>query len=1129
MKLQKLTIHNIASIEDAVIDFESQPLADSEVFLITGKTGAGKSTILDAICLALYADTPRLDSTKMKGDTKDGEKAVRIDDPRQLMRRNTGEAFVTLTFIGSNGVHYEAVWSVARARKKVTGNLQSKYWQLKNVDNGYIINKDREIEAEIKVAVGLDFSQFCRTTMLAQGEFTRFLNSRDDEKAEILEKITGVDVYSKIGAKVFEITSGKKQIFDEAMLLIQGTHTLSDEDINNYRNELHALDLQYNELKAATDKENGKLQWIRTDIELSGVLRDATEAYRQTLNVVESDDFKQKEGIIKDWFSTIDARRWAIGIKDAESVKKQQKEMLDSLAGEFAVMLGGGIYARSEVKKIDNGIKKIDAFLETEKDKAAVYENAQTIVGNLKIIAEGRIFVDKEKERHTLENRLLTDRLIPDYEKAEAAVKKVKAFCDKQEAEIEIQSEAVARLRISELRAQRDGFNDILNRISAASERLEIYASEKNRMDNMFRNLADRFSKIENLKKTLTGIDRHIHDAALKLAIRREDLEKQRDSIDKFAKTLRLKLQVGDICPVCRQKITSDIPCEDDLQILVNGLRELYDSAEKEHNELVDKKRRLDAEIAIEEESYDRDRKALEADQSVIVAENKALEACKICGIDLLDDTTSWRLAALLADVTEKRSALDIKIKSGETLEFNVRELHRSLIEKREELDRIKALAREAENAVNECKNRMRMSETMVDSKQAEIANAIDSTGRMVSGINWNIDWQEAPCEFASALTSASKVYADNILLRHELEVKHKEAIAVCGNVEEVMDSIVVLMPVWRHVEPQKIERLFIRTRDLNTAVNMALTHIGAADDIIVTNRNKIDDFLLKSGITFARLEELGGISSDNIEAMRESLDRVRKNVVAKKALFESCRKQYDGHRQKKPEFSGHDETGLLEARITELEKRLSAIVERKGAVIQELKTDAENRERLSALIKDADNKKSDYHRWLRLNQLIGDSTGNKFRKIAQSYVLTSLIHSANSYLKTLTDRYTLKVVPGTFVISLEDAYQGFVCRAASTVSGGESFLISLSLALALSDIGSQLSVDTLFIDEGFGTLSGEPLQNAVNTLRSLHSKTGRHVGIISHVEELRERIPVQIQVNQEGNNSSSEIRVVSL
>lgn len=197
MKFQKLTIHNIASIEDAEIDFEKQPLADSEVFLITGKTGAGKSTILDAICLALYADTPRLDGTKMQGETKEGEKTVKIDDPRQLMRRNTGEASVTLTFTGSNSIHYQATWSVARARKKVTGNIQSKDWQLKNLDTGHTLTKDKEIEAEIKTAIGLDFNQFCRTTMLAQGEFTRFLNSKDDEKAEILEKITGVDVDRK--------------------------------------------------------------------------------------------------------------------------------------------------------------------------------------------------------------------------------------------------------------------------------------------------------------------------------------------------------------------------------------------------------------------------------------------------------------------------------------------------------------------------------------------------------------------------------------------------------------------------------------------------------------------------------------------------------------------------------------------------------------------------------------------------------------------------------------------------------------------------------------------------------------------------------------------------------------------
>ncbi|MCQ2286575.1 MAG: exonuclease SbcC, partial [Bacteroidales bacterium] len=181
-----------------------------------------------------------------------------------------------------------------------------------------------------------------------------------------------------------------------------------------------------------------------------------------------------------------------------------------------------------------------------------------------------------------------------------------------------------------------------------------------------------------------------------------------------------------------------------------------------------------------------------------------------------------------------------------------------------------------------------------------------------------------------------------------------------------------------------------------------------------------------------------------------------------------------------------------------------------------------------ASLIEDADRKNADYQKWSRLNQLIGDATGNTFRRIAQSYVLANLIHSANAYMSTLTDRYSLKVQPGTFVILIEDAYQGFATRAVSTISGGESFLVSLALALALSDIGQSLSVDTLFIDEGFGTLSGEPLQNAVNTLRMLHSTSGRHVGIISHVEELQERIPVQIKVLQDGNNSSSKISIVS-
>ena len=169
------------------------------------------------------------------------------------------------------------------------------------------------------------------------------------------------------------------------------------------------------------------------------------------------------------------------------------------------------------------------------------------------------------------------------------------------------------------------------------------------------------------------------------------------------------------------------------------------------------------------------------------------------------------------------------------------------------------------------------------------------------------------------------------------------------------------------------------------------------------------------------------------------------------------------------------------------------------------------------------------YEQWSRLNELLGSADGKVFRKIAQSYVLGNLIHSANHYLQMLTNRYLLRVEPGTFIISFEDAYQGYTRRMASTLSGGESFLVSLSLALALSDIAADLKVDTLFIDEGFGTLSGEHLQQAIQTLRKLHQHNHRQVGIISHVEELRERIPVQIQVIQEGHSSSSRVEVVTL
>ena len=1130
MKFQKLTIHNIASIEDAVIDFEAQPLADSEVFLITGKTGAGKSTILDAICLSLYADTPRLYSTKMQGVTMDAKREVKIDDPRQLMRRNTTEAYVSLSFIGSNGVSYEATWAVARAYKKISGSIKNKTWELKNLDTDVTLTKDADIKNEIRAAVGLDFNQFCRTTMLAQGEFTRFLNSKDDEKAEILEKITGVDVYSKIGAKVYELTDLKKKEWQDAKRIVDSTRTLSEKEIAEMQEALSVLDSQYKEIKAGSDKDIAKRDWLKKDGELTNRLNDAAKALSKANETVQGEDFKQKEQTVKEWNATIDARLWMTEAKKASDTLDAQKEVLAELAISYSKLLGGLKYAENEVCKIDSEIQEIDTFVSAETDKVSVYENAQTIIGHLNTIEKGREAIKKSQATIGAENKKLTEELIPVLEKAKAKVLNAKVDFEKKEAEEKAQKKAVTTLNLPKLREKRDATKDLGSKITTARERIETLASAKSQYEETRKNLAERKLGLDEKVKNSAAMDAPIRDARIRMDVRKEDLDKQSDTINKFASTLRLKLQVGDICPVCRQEIKSALPREEELAALVDDLKKTYKEAERKYREQVDAKNKLDAEIKTESKAYERDIKTFHEDNTVVNAEQKALEACKVCGIEKLDHTTLSALDSIEKSTSKTLRELNVKIKDGETQETVVEKLREALEAKRKEIETLVENVADAEKSMNECKGRITTAEALVATKKDEVHSAERKASELIVG-DWQTDWKESPKEFASALTFLTKEYNSKMRRRQTLAGKIESAKAIVGNVRNMLDAILLATPSWTEIEASEVEKnvnLITKANTLNTSVATALSKLKSAEECLNVNQKKLNGFLAEHPeLTTERLEVLNAYTSDDISQENNSQKAAHEDVVAKTALLENAKKLIDEHKKMKPELAEEDTLDALTQRIEGMEKQLAEIGENKGAINQELKTDKENKERLGALIMEADDKKAVYQKWSRLNQLIGNSTGSTFRKIAQSYVLTSLIHSANSYMKTLTNRYTLKVTPGTFVISLEDAYQGYVSRAASTISGGESFLVSLSLALALSDIGQQLQVDTLFIDEGFGTLSGEPLQKAVETLRSLHSKDGRHVGIISHVEELQERIPVQIQVNQEGNNSSSKIKIV--
>lgn len=1133
MKIQKLTIHNIASIEDATIDFEQHPLSDSEVFLITGKTGSGKSTILDAICLALYADTPRLDNTKMQGDVNDGSKTIKIDDPRQLMRRNTAEAWAELSFTGKNGVHYVAKWAVARAHKKVNGNVQGKDWSLKNLDNGVVLTRDDEIKAEIKEAIGLDFKQFCRTTILAQGEFTRFLNSEDNEKAAILEKITGVDIYSKIGKRVFNETGTRKYEWEVAQQKVSGTTTLSDAEIEEKKTQIRELGESYQTKKKESDTEIAKRQWLNDEASLTSERDKAQKEHLEALEKTESEDFKKIDTLVKDWNRTIEARGWLTESQKAETEKKRQIEELAKLSDEFVRLLGGQQFAENEANNINNEINDIERFLDSEKEKANVYENAQTIVGHLRTIADGRKFISKKNNDIEQEKRELKEKYQPELNNAKTNEKLAQYAFNQQDEEVNKRTNEVESLKLPELHNQLNAAKDLIAKIRTAKDRLETLSKEEQRMKDAAEKLAERLKALKEKQDQSKELENPLHDAELERNSKKEALDKQKDTVEKFAQTMRLKLHVGDTCPVCRQKIAAELPHEEELSELVAGLNKLYTDAENKYNELKDKKLGIDAEISSETKSYNRDKLAHDADTSVADATEKALTACQECGIGTIDANTAASLDELNKETLETSKKLDDQIKEGGKKEEQLKELRKVLEIKRKEWERSREATIYADNAVRDCNSRIENTGGLVKQKEGEVQTAEENAGKMLAASVWATDWKTSPTEFAAELTAAAKKFNEQTEKKLRLESDYNTSKGNWANVATAVNAIVELMPEWKGEKARRIEKVDAILEQANSVRARVATardkRNSAQENENENSRLLYEFFQSETEINPERLNALNQYSSERIAQWNGWLTQQRNDVSSKEGAFELTKQKLAEHQQKKPALTDDDSLENLKKRIDELAEKMREIDETKGALDQELKTDEENKKRLGELIADADTKKADYQKWQRLCQLIGDANGNKFRKIAQSYVLANLLHSANKYMATLTDRYTLKVDKlGEFVILIEDAYQGFATRAASTISGGESFLVSLSLALALSDIGSSLSVDTLFIDEGFGTLSGEPLQNAVNTLRTLHSTAGRHVGIISHVEELQERIPVQIQVQQDGNNSSSQIRIVS-
>lgn len=1132
MKIKQLHISNIASIVEATIDFTAQPLCDSDVYLITGDTGAGKTTILDAICLALFNNTPRL-AKGTKVTVKNGDDELTLRDPRRLMRRNTGEALVELLFEGNDGTDYKAEWQVQRGKKKKVDNkLNSINRSITNLATGESIQsagvKDAELQAKIAEVIGLDFDQFCRTTMLAQNEFTKFLSSGETERSDILEKITQTSEFSAVGSKVFEIQSVKKEAWEAAQKAASDTG-LTDDEIAEKKEQVASLEENKKQQSAKRDNARKKRDWLETENKLAQKEAQTKQEFDAASEVLESEQYKSDCSFVNDWNATIGARKHLEQAVAAEKQIKQQEGELSKLKAEYVKVRSGYQYAQNECEESCAKLKVLDEAIAANSGKVAVFDNAQTIGASLTTIAVKSKKVEELVAAVEKEQQLLTSTLVPQCEKANGEFaehgKAVQVLADA----IKTKDSELDALKLKDLRNERDTVKELLSNIGIAIDNIdainkaeEARNKEKQRLDALKNDIEARKLRLD------TELVPCYTEAKAATATCEQARDLLRDSVDSFAKQMRSRLTVGCECPVCRQKV-QQLPLEDAVNKMYLDADQSYNEA-KSKCELAEKQmHKAESELKSETKRYDTDKKKYDADHSVTDAQKKAAESCKKCGIDALNADTKQALQSL-HDAQQKHLTTDIgpKITNGEKLEEELKGLRTEHETATKTLEQMRVASEKAKQAVDGSKAKIENNNRAIAEHRADIATAIGEVEPLLADSEWEHDWKSEPLLFKKELEQAAADFASKKSQKADLDAQIAQAQRDNECTANIIKQIQGKQAYWSKTEPVaacQMANLFESANSVLQRVGVVASAIASAQSTATENRNNLNQFLEQHpDLTIDRLEYLNAATS--VSKLAEKIENQRKAPTQKETLWKEAIESHKAHQAAKPELAEDDTIDSTANACQVAENAIGELNQQIGAINKELNADAEKKKALTALVEKETEARKEYDKWLRLSKLIGDKDGKVFRTIAQSYIFGGLLNSANTYLEKLEPRYSLKSVPRTLYSSLEDAYQGYASRDTSSLSGGESFLVSLALALALSDIGQGLSVDTLFIDEGFGSLSGQPLTNAINTLRSLRGKNGRHVGIISHIQEVRDNIPVQIQVVKSSDSSSSTIQV---
>ena len=1227
MRILTLRLKNLNALKgEWKIDFTQSPFVDNGLFAITGPTGAGKTTLLDAICLALYHQTPRLGPISTSNN--------------DIMTRGTAECLAEVEF-DIKGKAYRAFWSMRRARGKVDGNLQSADVELAEVESGKILaTQVRPKSEEIEKLTGLNFARFTKSMMLSQGDFAAFLNANEADRAELLEELTGTEIYGQISQAVHQQFSDAKQKKKEFAIKLEGVTLLSDEQITQLEEEQAQTKSQVAAFNQTLVQLQKQQQWQQAFNANELTIKEASEAQqtannaineaRQELDLLTQSEpaeklrlpFLQKNGLQQDvtrYKERLDGK--AAQLPDLKTQKAQLS--LEVTNAEQALVLTKQQSSELE-KRINEQVVPLDnqiAQLTTEQQKAN--ENAARLRQSINALTLKRT----EIENASADNKTKLGEL-ETYLREHQSLSGIAEFIsgwsetarhiehDKKQLETLTQSvnnhrqalssldDAIAKTNES-LNTLTQTFDDKNTQVAKCEKALQAALSDKpsdtnsanatskaslqqerdtklHHWDNVLQigHIQQQYLALEQEKVSL-GAQKE--DLAKKLAQQQSDRQALVDAykqtrsnlkdiealiaLDAEVAHLRAQLKSGEPCPVCganehtTSSVVIDVP------------------------ETIQKRDSLKQQLDDIELQGARAKESVTQTEFTLAQVNKQLEQA------------SGQRDALLEKWQQISSVLSADIPSFEKVDINTSQSVAQFTQQfKTRLDDISAqLTRleECEQALNAALQAKNEAQQLLQAKQSELAVSLqqretlekqfnernteleNKTKRINDGIlalsetmtahgadihNLSIDgittWLN---EKAEALKTYKHNHQLHAKLKDELQGVSSTLLVVNRDIESAESQLKGLCE-----ELVQLDNSLKALRDSRSAVfpegDIAKTRnkASSAQDHAERNVNECKSRLQQTDTILSRLEaeiaqlneqmrekelalteatehfsrQLASSPFDDEQAFsnalldedtRNTLLELQKRLTQQKQQADlklenalATKQSLKAHANAAQWQSELEEHGAqwLDTKITQQAQQRDTLLSSLGQIEQQLSANNQARERQQQLVDEMAAFEAYYDDITYLHSLIGSASGDKFRRFAQGLTLDNLVQLANQQLDKLHGRYQLirKENEG-LGLSVLDTWQGDVVRDTKTLSGGESFLVSLALALALSDLVShKTSIDSLFLDEGFGTLDAETLDVALDALDNLNA-SGKMIGVISHIEAMKERIPTQLKV----------------